>query len=131
MHGIETLAAALVQDADEIDEHVGVARRRLDRRRIAQIGLHGMNLADPAERLQMTGQFGPAHRDPDAVTALGQRAHHVAAEEAGPAVDRDQACRNWLFAVMLRSRSSAGRSAGSPANSRAGRGPYRAEKTLI
>ncbi len=31
----------------------------------------------------MAGEIGPAHRDADAVVALGQRAHQMAAEEAG------------------------------------------------
>ena len=71
-------------------DHVGVARRRLDRARIAHVGLHGMDLADPAERLQMAGEVGPAHRDADAVVALGQRADQMAAEEARAAEDGDQ-----------------------------------------
>ena len=49
-----------------------------------------MDLADPAERLQVAGEVRPAHRDADAVAALGQRPHHVAAEEARAAEDRDQ-----------------------------------------
>ena len=90
MHRIETLAAALEQDADQIDQHIGVARRGLDRSGIAHIGLHGVDLADAAERLQVAGEFGPAHRDADAVVALGQRAHHVAAEKARAAIDGDE-----------------------------------------
>ena len=49
-----------------------------------------MDLADPAERLQVPGEVRPAHRDADAVVALGQRPDQVAAEEAGAAEDRDQ-----------------------------------------
>ena len=60
----------------------GVARGGFHRGRVAQIGLHRMDLADAAERLQMAGKIGPAHRYPDKVVALGQRAHHVAAEKA-------------------------------------------------
>ena len=90
LHRVEPLPPSLEQDADQVDDGVGVAGRRLDRRRIAQIGLHGVDLADPAERLQMTGELGAPHRHPDAVTALGERAHHVAAEETGAAEDRDQ-----------------------------------------
>ena len=44
--GVEALAAALEQDADQVDQHMGVARRRLDRGGVADIGLHGMDLAD-------------------------------------------------------------------------------------
>jgi hypothetical protein len=47
---------------------------------VAQVGLHGVDLADPAERLQMERQFRPAHRDPDA----GSRAWPARAPHAGP-----------------------------------------------
>ena len=57
---------------------------------MAQIGLHRVDLADAAERLQMTGKIGPPHRYPDKVVALGQRAHHMAAEEARAAIDGDE-----------------------------------------
>ena len=90
LHGVEGLRAALGQDADQIDGDVGIAHRGLDRGRIAQIGLHGVDLADPAERLQMPGQFRPPHRDPDAVIALGQRADHVSPQKARSAENRDQ-----------------------------------------
>jgi hypothetical protein len=75
---------ALEQDADKIDHHVGVARGRFDGGRIAHIGLHGVDLADPSERLQVAGKFGPAHRDANAVAELGQRAYDMAAEESEP-----------------------------------------------
>ncbi len=90
LHGVEALAAALEQDAGEVDHHVGVARRGLDRARIAHVGLHGVDLADAAERLQMAGEIGPAHRDADAVVAFRQRAHQMAAEETGAAEHGDQ-----------------------------------------
>ncbi len=61
-----------------------------DRGRVAQIGLHGVDLADAAERLQMARQFRPAHGDADAVAALGQRPHHVPAQKAGAAEHRDE-----------------------------------------
>ena len=99
LHRVEALAAALEQDADQVDHHVGVAHRRRDRGRIAQVGLHGMDLADPAERLQMAGEIRPAHRDADAVAALGQRAHHMAAEESRAAEHGDQRVE---MAVMSR-----------------------------
>ena len=90
LHGVEPLPAALEQDADQVDHDVGVAHRGLDRAGVAQVGLHRMDLADPAERLQMAGEVGPAHRDADAVVAPGQRPHQMAAEKAGAAEDRDQ-----------------------------------------
>ncbi len=66
------------------------AHRGLHRGRIAQIGLHGVDLADPTQRLQVPGQFRPAHRDPDPEVALGQRPDHVPAEKAGSSENRDQ-----------------------------------------
>jgi hypothetical protein len=41
-----------------------------------------MNLADAAERLEMTRKIGPADRDADAVALLRERLHHVAAEKS-------------------------------------------------
>src|ERR1700730_15539341 len=49
-----------------------------------------MDLANPAERLQMPGQFRPPHRDPDAVIALGERADHASAQKARSSENRDQ-----------------------------------------
>ena len=90
LHRVEALAPALEQDADQVDHHVGAARRRLDRARVAQVSLHRVDLADPAERLQVAGEFRPPHRDADAVAALAERADHMAAEETRAAIDRDQ-----------------------------------------
>ena len=67
LHGVEALLAALEQDADQVDHHVGAAHRGLDRVRIAQVRLHGMDLPDPAERLEMAREVRPAHRRADAV----------------------------------------------------------------
>ena len=53
LHRVETLPAALEQDADQVDDDVGVAHRRLNRLRVAQIGLHRMDLPDPAHRPQI------------------------------------------------------------------------------
>ena len=88
--GVKALPPALEQKADQIDQHVGVARRGFHRWRVAEIGLHRMDLADAAERLQMVGQIGPAHRYPDKVVPLGQSTHHVAAEKARAAIDGDE-----------------------------------------
>ena len=82
LHRVETLPAALEQDADQVDDDVGVAHRRRNRLRVAQIGLHRVDLPDPAHRPQKAGELRPAHRDADAVLPLRQRPHHVAAEEA-------------------------------------------------
>ena len=82
LHGVEALAARFEQDADQVDDHVGAAHRRLDRLRKAHIGLNRMDLADPAQRLQMEGQLRTAHGDADQVAAISQCADHVAAEKS-------------------------------------------------
>ncbi|BCG76780.1 hypothetical protein MesoLj113b_03220 [Mesorhizobium sp. 113-3-3] len=87
MHGGEFLPAGLMQDGDEIDDMVGALHGAVDRPAHAHIGLHRLDLADIAERLQMAGKVGPPAGDPDAVAALGQRAHDMAADKARPAKD--------------------------------------------
>jgi len=88
--GIETLAAPFKKDADKIDEDRGIAGGGFNRSCIPQIGLHGVDLADTAKRLQIAGEFGPAHRHPDPVVALGKSPHDMAAEKARAAVHGDQ-----------------------------------------
>ena len=82
MHRVEFLPPALEQNADEVDHHVGVAHGRRDRFRVAQVGLHGMDLADPAQRLQMPGRARAGAPRRGCGSPVGQRPHHVAAEEA-------------------------------------------------
>ena len=112
MHGVEALAAALEQDADQVDQHMRVARRGLHRGRVAEVGLHGVDLADAAERLQMAGEIGPAHRDADAVMPLRQRPHHMAAEEAGAAKYGDQGVTFCLVVMPLLARKWGARNRG-------------------
>ena len=90
LNGVEGLCAALGQNADQIDRSMGAAHRGLDRSRIAQIGLHGVDLAYPAERLQMPGQFRSPYRDPNAVVAFGQCAHDASSEKTRSAENSDQ-----------------------------------------
>jgi hypothetical protein len=85
LYGFEALFAAFEQDADEVDDDARPAHCSCDRRGVAQVGLHRMDLTDPAERLQMAGEIGTADGHPNAEIFLGQRPHHVAAQEAGPA----------------------------------------------
>ena len=112
LHGVEALPPALEQDADQIDDDVGVAHGGLDRAGVAHVGLHRMDLADPAERLQMAGEIGPAHRHADAVVALGQRPDHMAAEEPGAAkIDQRVVLGLSVMAALLADAASASRSA--------------------
>ena len=60
------------------------------RKEIERFDWDGVNLADFAQRLQVTGQFRPAHRDPDAVVPLGQRPHHIPPQKARSAENRDE-----------------------------------------
>jgi len=71
-----------MQDGDEIDDMVGALHGAVHRPAHAHIGLHRLDLADIAERLQMAGKIGPPAGDPDAIAALGQRAHDMAADKA-------------------------------------------------
>ena len=48
LHVLEALGAAFEQDADQIDDDIGVTHRRFDRVRKAQIGLNAVDLTDPA-----------------------------------------------------------------------------------
>ena len=76
-----SLLAALEQDADQVDHHIGAAHRCLDRGRIAQVRLHGVDLSDAAERLEMARKVGPPHGGADAIALARERPHHMAAEE--------------------------------------------------
>ena len=78
----EFLAAALVQDADQVDDMIRALDGAVDRPAHAQIGLHRLDLADIAERLQMAGKIGTAAGDANPVAALGERPHHMAPDKA-------------------------------------------------
>ncbi len=76
--------------------------------RITQIGLHRVDLADSSERLQVARKIGAADCDADAVTDLGERTHHMAAEETGAAENGDQRLqRNSGHAALVRVASTA------------------------
>ena len=87
VNGFETLTSALEQDAHEVDKDFGVAGSGLDRRRVPDVRLHGVDLSHSAERLQMAGEFGSPHRNPDAIMTFGKSAHYVPPEKAGASVD--------------------------------------------
>ena len=85
----EFLLTPLKQNADQIDQRIGAECGASHRVHIAQIGLDGVDLSDPAHGLQIAGQIRPAHRDPHAAAGLGERPDHVAADKARAAVNRD------------------------------------------
>ncbi|VVT30781.1 hypothetical protein HOE425_333507 [Hoeflea sp. EC-HK425] len=86
----EGVPARFEQDTDAVDDMVRTNDSPVDRIPVSQIGLNGDNLANPAQWLQVTGKIGAADRHADTVTALGERTHNMAANEAGPAKDRDE-----------------------------------------
>ena len=96
LHDVEPLPAAFVQDADEVDHRAGAADGGLDRIRHADVGLHGVNLPDSAQRLQVAGKIRPAHANAHAVSALRQLPDHVAADESRAAENRDESSRCGL-----------------------------------
>ena len=49
-----------------------------------------MDLTEKAHRPQMGAKLGAAHRHADAVAALGERTHHMAAEKARAAEHGDE-----------------------------------------
>jgi hypothetical protein len=75
-HFVKPKEVVLEQDANMIDEDIRIARGGFDRTRTTQIVLHRMDLADIAERLQMSGKVRPADRDANTIAALGERARH-------------------------------------------------------
>ena len=96
MHGLKTLAAALRQNADQIDNGFRPLNGGCHRCGITQIRLHGLNLAHAPQRLQMAGQVRAPGGDAHPPAALGQRAHHIAAKKAAAAEDDRQAARRVL-----------------------------------
>ena len=84
------LRATFGEDADQVHHEMGVAHGCLDRGGVTHVGLHRVDLADQAHRLQVAGQFRPPHRDPDAVVALGQRPHYASPNKTRSAENRNQ-----------------------------------------
>ena len=82
MDGIKTLGAAAGQNAGQIDHRIGPVTGGGQRGGITHIGLHRHDLSGRAQGLHMARKIGPAAGHPDAVAALGQRPHNVAADKA-------------------------------------------------
>ncbi len=49
-----------------------------------------MDLANLAERLEVTRELRPPHRHADTIVALAQRPHDASADKTGPAENRHQ-----------------------------------------
>ena len=108
---VEALAAGLGKDRDQIDDGIGAVDSAVDRPAIAQVRLHRLHPADHAERLQVAGKVGPAHRRAHAPAALQQRPNDVASDKAGPAEDRHQTLVGVLIGMPLSASSPHARSA--------------------
>ena len=81
VQGIERLASGRGQHGDEIDDGIGTFDGGADRIRIAQIGLHGVDLADIAHRLQVAGKIGAPHGRAHAPSLPCQCPHRVPSDE--------------------------------------------------
>jgi len=75
---VEALAAALEQDAHEIDHCIGVAHRGIDRSRDGGGSPARHGSGPPGRPAAVEGRGRAAHRDADAIAALGRPTHHVA-----------------------------------------------------
>ena len=95
MDGIKTLRPATGQNASQIDHRIGPVTDGGQRRRIAHIGLHRHDLAGCPQGLHMPRKVRPAAGHADAVAALGQRPHNVAANKAGAADKGHNLLRNF------------------------------------
>ena len=90
LDGVERAAAALVEDADQVDDDVAPGDRRLQHRIVGgQVDAHRHDLADIAGRLEEGGADRVADRDAHHEPLGGQPPHHIAADEAGAAENRD------------------------------------------
>src|SRR5687768_11705109 len=87
---MEALEVAL-QDSDQVDHRACAGDGALDARALANIGGNELELADPAERLEEVGAAGIALGDTDAPPALDQVLDDIAANEAAPTEDGDEA----------------------------------------
>ena len=88
--GLEAAAAALVEDADEVDDGVRPGDRGIeDFVRCRDVDMHRHDLADIAGRLQegRGDRVAAGHADDPALG--GQPSHDIASDEAGAAENRD------------------------------------------
>jgi hypothetical protein len=88
LHRLEFLAAALEEDADQVDRRIGAGERGGDGLMVLDRHAERRDLPDVAERLQETRPRRMPHRDADRPAVPGQALDHVAADEAGAAENR-------------------------------------------
>ena len=81
VEGVKRLGARARQDTDRIDHAVSARHRTGNRGWKAQVRLHGHDLADRAQRLQMAGKIRTPLGGPHAPAGFGQGPHGMAANE--------------------------------------------------
>ena len=91
LDGLESLRAALVQDADQVDHRVGAGDGARDRGAVADVGGDRRHLPDHAGGLQEQGLVRAAHRDPHQPPGARQIGHHIASDEPRSTEHRCQA----------------------------------------
>ena len=85
VYRLEGLLAGRRQDGDEIDHGIGALDGPAHAVGIAYVGLHRMDLPDPAHGLQVPGQIRSPASDPNAPAAACQRPYRMPAHEPRPA----------------------------------------------
>ena len=98
MHGVELLAARLIENADRVDAGLSPAQGPTNRGLVTDIGLDHLDLTDVAHEPHRVRQMGLANGHADAQAALRERPHNLSSDEARSAKDRDQI----LHVVRLR-----------------------------
>ena len=85
----ELLPPARLQNTNQVHRPIHAAQRIGDRAVIAHIRLNQRDLARLAERQKMHRQIRTAHRDLDPASCPRQGLHHIAAQKARTAENRD------------------------------------------
>jgi hypothetical protein len=88
---VETLAAALVQDADEVDDSVDAAHGFRNGGRVGDVDAHRDDLPDIAHRLQEGRGDRIADRHADDIPARGEPPHQMTTDEPRAAENRHTA----------------------------------------
>ena len=96
MHGVEGLPAGWCCNGSEVHNGICAFNGSAHRIWIAHVGLHCMDLADIAHRLQMAGQVWPANGCPDPPTTPRQGAHRMPPDKTGPSENRSKFAVAWM-----------------------------------
>src|SRR5882762_2546259 len=89
MYGLEGLPSRLGHDARKVDHSRGAVDGASNRIWKAHIGLHGIDLPDIAQRLQMSGQIGASHRRAHPPAIACKRLHRMSSGKTRPAEHGD------------------------------------------